>query len=67
MRRMTGSEKLRQMSDMGKTLFAIVEAEVRKAHPEADEHEVRMRVASRYLPPELLLKAFGWDVKEKGY
>ena len=67
MRRMSVADKWKAMNQMAQTLVAIVQADVRKAHPDADEQEIRLRVASRYLPPEMLKKAFGWDVKEKRY
>ncbi|MFA0740235.1 MAG: hypothetical protein DFNUSKGM_000337 [Candidatus Fervidibacter sacchari] len=44
-----------------------MEAEVRQRHPNADEREIRLRVASRWLPPELMQKAFGWNPKERGF
>ena len=42
-------------------------SDVRSRHPEADERECLLRVASRRVPADLMLKAYGWDVKEKGY
>ncbi len=65
--RMSVADKWKAMNQMAQTLVAIVQADVRKAHIDSDEQEIRLRVASRYLPPEMLKKAFGWDVKEKGY
>jgi hypothetical protein len=44
-----------------------MEAEVRHRHQNADERETRLRVASRWLPSELMQKAFGWNPKERGF
>ena len=67
MRRMSLADKWAAMNRMAQILVSIVDAEVRKTHPEADEQEIRLRIASRYLPPEILKTVFDWDVKEKGY
>ncbi len=66
-RRMSAEEKLRKVDELNKFLVALIEAEVRKRFPNADEREIRLRVASRWLPPELMQKAFGWNPKERGY
>jgi hypothetical protein len=36
-------------------------------HPNAGERELRLRLASRTLDPDLLKRAFGWDVRVEGY
>ena len=41
--------------------------DIRRRHPDADEREQALRLASRWIEPELMLRAFGWDVREKGY
>jgi hypothetical protein len=41
--------------------------DIRRRHPHADERELRLRLASRTMDPELLKRAFGWDVKVEGY
>jgi hypothetical protein len=41
--------------------------DVRRRHPDADAEEVRLRVASRFLSPEIMLRVYGWDVRERGY
>lgn len=66
-RRVSPEEKLRKVDELNKFLVALIEAEVRSRYPKADEREIRLRVASRWLPPELMQKAFGWNPKERGY
>jgi hypothetical protein len=39
----------------------------RRRHPNADEREQALRVASRWIEPELMKRAFGWDVHKVGY
>jgi hypothetical protein len=41
--------------------------DIRRAHPDATERERQLRLASRWLSPELMMKAFGWDVTQMGY
>ncbi len=56
------------MLDLNAFVKATQIAAVRTAYPDADNFEVKMRVASRWAKnPELLKSAFGWDVAEKGY
>jgi len=38
-----------------------------RRHPNADAREQALRVASRWIEPELMVRAFGWDVREVGY
>jgi len=45
--------------------FALVD--VRRRHPNADAREQALRVASRCIEPDLMVRAFGWDVREVGY
>lgn len=66
-RRMTPTEKLQRVGELNHALWQLAAADVRQRHPQADEREVRLRVASRWIPPELMLAAFGWDVAEQGY
>lgn len=67
-RAMTPSERFQEMLDLNAFVTQTQITAVRAAHPDADEFEIRMRVASRWVRnPELLKAAFGWDVEEKGY
>ena len=67
LRRMSVAEKFRKIAELNATLEILAMADVQKRHPEADERECRLRVASRRIPADLMKKAFGWDVTEKGY
>jgi hypothetical protein len=66
-RQMTTAEKLAQMEAMTAAVLELACLDVRRRHPGADEREVQLRVASRWLDPDVLKTAFGWDVSVKGY
>jgi len=66
-RTMTPSQKMAKVNDL--ILFArnAALAQVRLRYPDETDWEWQLRVASRYIPADLMLKAYGWDVHEKGY
>ncbi len=66
-KRMSEAERLQKVCELNRLLVKLMEAEVRQRYPDADEREIRLRVASRWLPPELMRKAFGWNPKERGF
>lgn len=66
-RRMSPSQKLERVSALTRALHELALQDVRRHHPNADAHELALRVASRRLPPELMRRAFGWDSREEGY
>jgi hypothetical protein len=41
--------------------------DIRRRHPDADEREVALRLASRWLDAELMKHAFGWVVHSAGF
>jgi len=66
-RRMTAAQKLQIMQDLQRTAQLLALSDIRRRYPEASEREVRLRLAARWIEPELMKKAFGWDVEIKGY
>ena len=66
-RRMTPAQRLMHVAEGYDVGTILAENDVRRMHPDADEREVKLRVASRRLSPELMKKAFGWDVMKEGY
>jgi hypothetical protein len=66
-RTLTPAQKVAKISEMGRFMKGAALAAIRREHPDATEWECKMRVMSRCLPPDMMLKAFGWDVREKGY
>jgi hypothetical protein len=66
-RSMTVAEKWRRVSELNRALELLALADVKRRHPDADEQECRLRVASRRIPADLMRRAFGWDPAERGY
>jgi hypothetical protein len=64
---MTPSEKMRIVSQLTLAVQQLALADVRRRRPNADARELELRVASRWIEPELMLAAFGWDVEKMGY
>jgi len=66
-RRMTVAEKLERVSQMTLAVQQLALFDVRRRHPQADAREQALRVASRWIPADLMQRAFGWDVRIRGY
>ena len=66
-RGMTPAQRLEIATQLTQAVQELAIADVRRRHPDADEREVALRAASRWLGPELMLRAFGWDVEKMGY
>ena len=61
------SQKLERVCALTQAVQELALLDVRRRHPNADAHEQALRVASRWIEPELMVRAFGWDVREEGY
>jgi hypothetical protein len=66
-RKMPAWRKFRCIADLNETMRRIQRVEIRERYPHADEHELKMRLASRWLEPELMRQVFGWDPDKEGY
>jgi hypothetical protein len=66
-RRMTPSEKLERVRALTRAVQELALLDIRQRHPDADEREQALRLASRWIEPELMVRAFGWDVRKVGY
>jgi hypothetical protein len=66
-RRMSPSQKLERVRALTRAVQQLALLDIRRRHPGADEREQALRLASRRIEPELMLRAFGWDVREAGY
>ncbi len=66
-RRMSPAQKLERVRALTRAVQQLALLDIRRRHPDADEREQALRLASRWLEPELMLRAFGWDVREAGY
>ena len=45
----------------------LILAVLRTRYPQADEQELRKRLAARLLPREIVIRMFGWDPEKEGY
>lgn len=66
-RRMSPGQKLERVRALTRDVQRLALADIRRKHPDADERELSLRLASRWIEPELMVKAFGWDVRKVGY
>ncbi len=66
-RRMSPAQKLERVRQLTRAVQELALADIRRRHPNANEHEQSLRLASRWLEPELMVRAFGWDPREVGY
>jgi hypothetical protein len=66
-RKMSPTQKLERVQALTQAVQELALLDVRRRHPNADAREQALRVASRWIEPELMVRAFGWDVREVGY
>jgi hypothetical protein len=66
-RRMSPTQKLDRVTELTRAVQELALADIRRRHPNASQREQSLRLASRWIEPELMLRAFGWDVRERGY
>jgi hypothetical protein len=66
-RKMSLSQKIERINVLTRTVQELALLDIRRRYPNADERERALRLASRWIEPELMLRAFGWDVREMGY
>ena len=66
-RRMSPAQKIARVTALTRTVQQLALTDIRRRHPTASAREQSLRLASRWLEPELMRKAFGWDVDEAGF
>ena len=65
-RRATPAEKLRKVFSIGKMLNDLVRGEIRRRYPVATAREIDLRLASRSLDRQTMIRAFNWDPELHG-
>jgi hypothetical protein len=60
-RRMSPADKLRRVEAMNEAVLQLAATRIRAEHPGIEERELRLRLASLWLDPETMVRAFGWD------
>ena len=66
-RKMSPAEKIDRIRSLTFAVQELALADIRRRHPEADAREQSLRLASRWIEPALMARAFGWDVRKAGY
>jgi hypothetical protein len=61
LRAMTPGERLGVTFKASEFVLQSWESEIRSSYPDADEAEVRLGVAARHLPRELMIQVYRWD------
>ena len=65
-RDMSVEAKLEHMGALGRLAEEVALAGVRTRYPEATEHELRLRLASRWIDRETMIRVYGWDPDAQG-
>jgi hypothetical protein len=65
-RQASPAQKLGKVFGVGKMINGLVRAELRKRYPEATPREIDLRLASRNLDRETMIRAFHWDPELQG-
>ena len=66
-RRMEGWERIERVRALNRLVCALALSDIARKHPQADERERLLRLASRRMDPAILRSLCGWDVSEHGY
>jgi len=66
-RKMSPAQKIDRVRALTRAVQELALLDVRRRHPNADARELALRVASRWIDPDLMVRAFGWDVRVEGY
>jgi hypothetical protein len=66
-RRMSPSQKMERVRALTRAVQELALADIRRRHPDADDRERALRLASRWIEPDLMVRAFAWDVRKVGY
>lgn len=65
-RALSVAERLAHVSAMSLAVQRLALAGIRERHPQASARELRLRLASLRLDPQIMQEVFGWDVAERG-
>ena len=65
-RRATYEQKLQRVLSIGRSVNELTRAFLRTRYPDATPREIELRLASRNLDRETMIKVFGWDPEVHG-
>ena len=60
-------KRLQMVDQMHETLRLLTIADLRRCYPNADENEIKRRLAARLLSRADVMAAYGWDPQLEGY
>lgn len=66
-RKMSAAQKLKIMQDLIRSAQLLALSDIKRRYPDAVKRELQLRLASRWIEPELMRQAFGWDQEIEGY
>lgn len=66
-RAMSVSQKLARVTALTRAVQELALLDIRRRHPQADQRELALRLASRWLDPDLMKRVFDWDVRAAGF
>jgi hypothetical protein len=66
-RAMSASQKLARVTALTRTVQQLALLDIRRRHPNAAQRELDLRLASRWIEPALMKRAFDWDVQAAGF
>ncbi len=61
LRRMTPEQRLQRSLDLRAAEIAVTRDRIRREHPNADEHELEMRLFSSWHDAETMRRVWGWQ------
>lgn len=66
-RAMSAVQKLGRVRALTQAIQELALLDVRRRHPDAGSREQALRVASRWLDADLMVRAFNWDPRQAGF
>jgi hypothetical protein len=66
-RAMSASQKVTRVGALTRAVQELALLDIRRRHPDAEQRELALRLASRWIDADLMKRAFGWDVAAAGF
>src|SRR2546430_3370098 len=60
-------KRLQMVDQMYEMLRLLIVADLRRTYPNADDEEIKRRLAARFLSREEIIATYGWDPAAEGY
>jgi hypothetical protein len=61
LRKMGGARRLARVFELREAALSLARARLRETEGELSPREIQLRLASRWLEPETMRRAFGWE------